>query len=79
MVCQVMGNHWCPGNGEREGCREGGQHCLKRDGIMTSKKGRTTSQYLEKARGSSGHGGIDLTEVIEGGSEFRVILSNIVA
>lgn len=39
----------------REGCRQEGLHCPKKDGIMTSKKGTTTSQYLVKARGSPGH------------------------
>lgn len=78
-----MGNRWCLGNGEwedcrEEGCRQGGLHCPKRDGIMTSKKGTTTSQYLVKARGSAGYGGTDLMEVI-GEPEFKVILGSIVA
>lgn len=74
-----MGNHRCLGKGEREGCRHGGLPYPKRDGIMTSKKGTTTSQDLVRARGSPGHGGTDLMEVIEGRSEFKVILGNIVA
>lgn len=45
----------------REGCRQEGLHCPKKDGIMTSKKGTTTSQYLVKARGSPGHGDTDLS------------------
>lgn len=46
---------------------------------MTSTKGTATSQDLVRARGSPGHGATDLMEVREGGSEFKVILSNIVA
>ena len=46
---------------------------------MTSTKGTATSQDLVRARGSPGHGATDLMEVREGGSEFKVILGNIVA